>query len=203
MPTIDLNAIRVAKPCSADWAAMSGDEQVRHCQQCNLNVYDLSALSADEARGLIEKHEGRLCVRFYRRRDGTMLTRDCPVGVRTVRRRQVGVAAGLAAVAGFAGGLLQGLRGRALPVAVVQSPPALIPEQQPLEQAPLAAAPELEPEVHAIMGRVACVEPPTAPEPPAHVDPAEEPLELIMGDMVAPEPPPSSAPEDSAPSAGR
>lgn len=192
MPTIDLNAIRVAKPCSADWAAMSGDEQVRHCQQCNLNVYDLSALSADEARGLIEKHEGRLCVRFYRRRDGTMLTRDCPIGVRTVRRRQVGVAAGLAAVAGFAGGLLQGLRGRALPVAVVQSPPALTPEETPA----LASTPELEPEVHAIMGRVACVEPPAA-EPPAPAQP-EEPLELIMGDMVGPEPAGGVTPEDSS-----
>ncbi|WP_301002384.1 hypothetical protein [Capsulimonas corticalis] len=33
--------------------------------------------------------EGRLCVRFYQRKDGTMITRDCPVGVRIARRRFV------------------------------------------------------------------------------------------------------------------
>ena len=29
--------------------------------------------------------EGRLCVRFYTRADGTVLTQDCPVGLRAVR----------------------------------------------------------------------------------------------------------------------
>jgi hypothetical protein len=114
--TIDLDAIQVAKPCPADWEAMEGDDRVRFCGQCRLNVYDLSALTSDEARALLEKSEGRVCVRFFRRRDGRILTRDCPVGVRTVRRRRAGIAAGLAAAAGFGGGLLQGLRGRGLPV---------------------------------------------------------------------------------------
>ena len=163
MATLDLNAIQVAKPCSADWEAMQGDERVRHCGQCQLNVYDLSALTADEARSLIEKHEGRLCVRFYRRRDGTLLTRDCPVGVRTVRRRRAGIAAGLAAAAGFAGGLLQGLRGRALPVAA--TPPCAEPE-------------ELPPDVveRPMMG--AMVAPPPRQEP--------EELEEVMGDWAPP-----------------
>ena len=40
-----------------------------------------------EAERLVVETEGRLCVRFYQRFDGTVLTRDCPVGVRAARRR--------------------------------------------------------------------------------------------------------------------
>jgi hypothetical protein len=38
-----------------------------------------------------------MCVRFYRRSDGTMLTQDCPVGVRAARRKTL-VLGGVAAV---------------------------------------------------------------------------------------------------------
>jgi hypothetical protein len=83
-----LRNVRVAKPCHASWEAMEGDERVRHCGACNLNVFNLSGMTRSEAEELILEKQGRLCVRYYqRRRDGTVLTRDCPVGVRTVRRR--------------------------------------------------------------------------------------------------------------------
>ena len=84
--TIDIDTIHVASPCPASWDAMTGDDRVRHCAQCDLNVYNLSDMTRDEARALIESREGRLCVRFYRRDDGTMLTRDCPVGWQRLRR---------------------------------------------------------------------------------------------------------------------
>lgn len=80
-----LDVIDVASPCPANWNAMTGDERVRHCAQCDLNVYDLSDLSHDDAIRLIHEKEGQLCVRFFRRADGTVLTRDCPVGLRAVR----------------------------------------------------------------------------------------------------------------------
>ncbi|HEY6251733.1 MAG TPA: carboxypeptidase-like regulatory domain-containing protein [Candidatus Angelobacter sp.] len=66
---------------------MSGDDRVRHCQECKLNVYNLSAMSRREAEELIARREGRLCVRFYQRADGTVLTRDCPVGFRRLVRK--------------------------------------------------------------------------------------------------------------------
>jgi hypothetical protein len=62
-------------------------ERVRFCSQCNLNVYNLSAMTRDEAKALLYKTEGRLCVRFYRRSDGTVLTQNCPVGLRALKRR--------------------------------------------------------------------------------------------------------------------
>lgn len=82
-----LNNIRVASPCPADWDQMYGDDRKRFCGECKLNVYNLSGMTRDEAEALIMNAEGRLCVRFYQRRDGTVLTHDCPVGWAKVKQR--------------------------------------------------------------------------------------------------------------------
>jgi Carboxypeptidase regulatory-like domain len=82
-----INNMRIASPCSADWEQMPGDDRVRHCHACNLNVYNLSAFTEREIRALVANREGRLCARLYRRSDGTVLTRNCPVGLRVVTRR--------------------------------------------------------------------------------------------------------------------
>jgi hypothetical protein len=66
---------------------MDGEGRVRFCRLCSLNVYDLSGMTRAEAEGLISKTEGRLCGRMTRRADGTVLTKDCPVGLRALRRR--------------------------------------------------------------------------------------------------------------------
>lgn len=80
----DLNSIRIAKPCRVAWNDMQKIEhdRIRHCAKCNLNVYNLSEMSRREAIKLIEEHEGELCVRFFSRKDGTILTQDCPVGIK-------------------------------------------------------------------------------------------------------------------------
>jgi hypothetical protein len=60
-----------------------------------------------EAETLMQDHEGRLCVRFFRRADGTVLTADCPVGWERVKRRvSRTITAAASMVFGFAGGLL-------------------------------------------------------------------------------------------------
>lgn len=101
-----LDRVRVASPCKADWAQMIGTDRVRFCGQCNLNVYNLSSMAKTEAESLIAGTEGRLCVRFYRRADGSILTQDCPVGLRAIRRRLSYLAkAASAAVLSFFAGL--------------------------------------------------------------------------------------------------
>jgi hypothetical protein len=79
--------IRVASPCSADWNKMPGDDRIRHCEACNLNVYNLSAFTEHEIRELLLKREGRLCGRVYQRSDGTVMAQNCPIGLRTITRR--------------------------------------------------------------------------------------------------------------------
>jgi Carboxypeptidase regulatory-like domain len=82
-----IDNIRVASPCSADWNKMPGDDRIRHCEACNLNVYNLSAFTEHEIRELLLKREGRLCGRLYQRSDGTVMAQNCPVGLRTITRR--------------------------------------------------------------------------------------------------------------------
>jgi len=75
--TLSLNVIDIARPCPADWNAMHGDERVRFCDHCQLNVYNLSEMTRPAAEKLLIEKEGHLCVRLYRRMDGTVITRDC------------------------------------------------------------------------------------------------------------------------------
>lgn len=82
-----LQNIRIASPCAADWDQMYGDDRKRFCGDCKLNVYNLSGMSREEAEALIMNAEGRLCVRFYKRRDGSVITEDCPVGWARLKQR--------------------------------------------------------------------------------------------------------------------
>lgn len=81
-----LDSARIASPCSASWSQMKGDERVRYCEECRLNVYNFAELSRGQAEDLIRETERRLCGIIYRRPDGTVLTRDCPVGLMAIRR---------------------------------------------------------------------------------------------------------------------
>lgn len=97
----DVNKLQVAKPCNIGWETMSGDERTRLCSACKLNVYNLSGMTVSEAEHLIEAREGRVCIRMVRRLDGTVLTKDCPVGLRKYRLRTARFAgAALAAILG-------------------------------------------------------------------------------------------------------
>jgi hypothetical protein len=82
-----LQNVRVAAPCHVSWDYMTEVEgdRVRFCRDCQKRVYNLSALSQAEAEGLLRQHEGNLCVRYYQRKDGTILTTDCPVGLKAMR----------------------------------------------------------------------------------------------------------------------
>jgi hypothetical protein len=84
-----LDEIRIASPCPAEWAEMAGDDRARFCSSCSKHVYNISAMTAEEAMNLIREREGRLCVQIYRRRDGTVLTADCPVGARLTARQRL------------------------------------------------------------------------------------------------------------------
>ena len=105
-----LENLRIATPCQADWDEMRGDDRVRFCGRCDKNVYNLSALTRGEAESLVREREGNLCVRLYQRSDGTVLTADCPVGVRRqrLRRRVWAAVSGAATSMALVLGLLSG-----------------------------------------------------------------------------------------------
>ena len=81
-------------PCKASWSDMVGDDRVRLCGACRKNVYDVTAMSEDEAEGFLAHHldDQEACVRLYRRPDGRLLTSDCPRGADRRHVRRVGLA---------------------------------------------------------------------------------------------------------------
>ena len=81
-----IDDIRIASPCRSDWNEMYGDDRQRFCGECKLNVYNLSGMTRDDAETLVMNAEGQVCVRFFRRQDGTVITKDCPVGWRAVKQ---------------------------------------------------------------------------------------------------------------------
>ncbi len=97
----DINKLRVASPCSVGWETMTGNERVRRCHSCELNVYNTAEMTRAEVENLVATHEGRLCIRLYKRADGTVLTKDCPVGFRAYKKRVARLAgAALATILG-------------------------------------------------------------------------------------------------------
>jgi hypothetical protein len=86
MAYFNIDELQVASPCSVPWSGMNGNDTVRSCVQCEKNVYDLSLLTRAESSDLIREKEGKLCIRFYKRFDGTVLTADCPKGLRAIRK---------------------------------------------------------------------------------------------------------------------
>lgn len=100
-----LDQVTIKTPCRESWETMTGDDRTRFCTRCSKNVYDLWAMSEDEAETFLATHldDEDACVRLYRRPDGRILTSECVQGTRTrhVRKVAVGIAAGLCAA--FAG----------------------------------------------------------------------------------------------------
>ena len=104
LPLLDRVAIKT--PCRASWNDMEGDDRVRFCCSCSKSVYDLSAMTEDEAEAFLAFHldDEDACVRLYRRPDGRILTSDCPrgAGTRHARRAAMAVTAAVCAATAVA-----------------------------------------------------------------------------------------------------
>jgi hypothetical protein len=173
-----LEDLRIATPCRADWDEMSGDDRVRFCGRCEKNVYNVSALSRAETEELVREREGRVCLRLYRRSDGTVITSDCPVGVRRQRlgARVWASISGLATSAALMVGLWSG-RARADLAA---------PDKKPTQTQP-AKGTATPPDKHVLMGKVAMATtvPVTPPKKVVRVPVMGEPV-MVMGDVAKP-----------------
>jgi len=93
---IALDSIQVSRQCSAEWDLMKGDKQTRHCHECDRKVYNLSSMTGPEAESLISNSPKRICVRFERLPDGSILTEPAYVLPTLFRRRVVQFSGALA-----------------------------------------------------------------------------------------------------------
>ena len=178
-----LDDVRIATPCKASWDDMVADgpnPAVRFCGQCQKNVYNLSDMNKADAERVLREKEGKLCARVYRREDGTVITADCPVGVRRRRVRRAAFTAIGGGLLAFAGVMLvrssttrMGSIAMAGQVQMGELPPTMgdVDPVPPETVAPTGPTPT------AVMGVVAPVPRP----PPPH---AKKPL-----DVAKPKPP--------------
>ena len=86
-PKRALEILNVSSPCSEPWDDMTDrGPGRRHCEMCMQDVYNLADMTQAEAEALVTADAGKLCVRFFRRADGTVVTSDCsPVRFRHLR----------------------------------------------------------------------------------------------------------------------
>jgi Carboxypeptidase regulatory-like domain/Ankyrin repeats (3 copies) len=56
----------INSPCEADWDSMTGNDQFRFCQHCQLSVHNLAQMTGKQMRRLVRDSGGRLCVRYAR-----------------------------------------------------------------------------------------------------------------------------------------
>ncbi|MDR3615455.1 MAG: hypothetical protein P4L53_17990 [Candidatus Obscuribacterales bacterium] len=85
-----LDDVKIASPCPMAWddMARTSDEAKRFCGDCRKHVFSVDKMSSAEARALIKeasRPESSVCAQLYRRADGTIITDDCPVGLRRIR----------------------------------------------------------------------------------------------------------------------
>jgi len=87
-----LDSIEVESPCSQRWDEMRGSDQIRFCDHCAKDVNNLSKFTRKEARRLIARSNGKICVQYVRRPDGKIETLKKQLHQIT---RQTGIAAGV------------------------------------------------------------------------------------------------------------
>lgn len=63
--------------CSKEWDDLKGDNEVRFCDSCENNVYNLTELTEEEAVKFIESHEGKVCTYAHYDRSGVIVNGEC------------------------------------------------------------------------------------------------------------------------------
>jgi hypothetical protein len=61
---------------------MSGDDTIRFCPKCQLNVYNFAEMTEAKVNQLLIEREGKVCAKIYQRASGSLVTKDSPVAFR-------------------------------------------------------------------------------------------------------------------------
>ncbi len=97
-----VDQLEIATPCTERWEGMQGTDVERHCGRCSKSVYDVSKMTRAEVQQLIRESEELPCLKLRRRRDGRVVTGDCPTSRRT---RAARIAIAVLAFGGASGGI--------------------------------------------------------------------------------------------------
>ncbi len=89
-----LNNVTIPSPCNTDWNSMIGNDQVRFCGHCSLDVHNLSQMTRKQAERLVARSNGRLCVRYHHDAAGRPATLPTGRKLHHIGRRVSRLAAG-------------------------------------------------------------------------------------------------------------
>lgn len=87
--------IRIPEPCNEDWGQMTPEQRGRFCGACQKKVHDLSAMSENDAKNVLESGDD-ICISYLSDKTGAVqfqAERIVPVG-RLFRRASATAAAG-------------------------------------------------------------------------------------------------------------
>jgi hypothetical protein len=98
-----LDVLTKPTPCPVPWDEMYGGACERTCPRCDASVFDVAAMSDEDAEVFLEEHLGKPPFLDLRRRnDGRVMEVDCAAGARRrVAFRAVAIALALGAAVVF------------------------------------------------------------------------------------------------------
>ena len=69
-----LENVSVETPCSADWNEMMGNEEVRHCHQCQRNIHNISEMPKRRALKVLNQKDEIVCISYFKDEKNKIIT---------------------------------------------------------------------------------------------------------------------------------
>jgi hypothetical protein len=60
-----LDNFEVKNPCSMKWEEMNGNREIRHCDRCQHNIYNISEMTSRRALKVLNQPEEKVCVSYF------------------------------------------------------------------------------------------------------------------------------------------
>lgn len=69
-----LNNFEVPKPCSMNWDEMNGSEEIRHCDRCQHQIYNLSEMPKRRALKVLNQTNEKVCITYLQDENNKVIT---------------------------------------------------------------------------------------------------------------------------------
>lgn len=69
-----LENFEVPKPCSMNWDEMKGNEEIRHCDNCQHQIYNLSEMPKRRALKVLNQPNEKVCVSYLQDENNQVIT---------------------------------------------------------------------------------------------------------------------------------
>ena len=71
-----LENFEVPQPCSMNWDEMTGNEEIRHCDRCQHQIYNLSEMPKRRALKVLNQPNEKVCVTYLQDEQNQVITQN-------------------------------------------------------------------------------------------------------------------------------